>query len=104
MYGDPKHRDDTVWPTTSQGEMSWNEGDEQTGQSWLVLGLPNIGTRHASNLTYGEFVEAMVGFNQVRRKYPMLEIFTEIQREGAFDGLALMWFYTEEPDHEPDVR
>ena len=88
-----------MWPTTKGGQLFWIE-DGGTSQSGLVLELPRVGPRHDSNMTYGEFVEAMVGLERVRHDYTMLGIHAEIQRAGASDDLALLYFYTEEPDGE----
>ena len=96
LYGDPVDRDITFEPGD---QLDWGEGDERTGESRLVLYLPIIIPGRSGLLTYGAFVEALIGLNQVRLDYPMLEIQLLIVREGLNIGRLVM--YTEEPD-EPD--
>ena len=94
-------RDKTVRSSMQGVQEAWSEGDERTGESRLLLWVPRIIPGQSADLTYGEFVEALIGFNQVRLDYPMLQIDTSIKKEGGQEGgleLGRLSFYTGDPE------
>lgn len=100
MFSDPEHQDEHVWQTTrGSGATGWDIGDAATGAAAISVDLPRaVDGNPDSNLTYGEFVAALVGLNQVRLDYPMLLIDAELYRAGSGQDSGLLWIQTFEPE------
>ena len=79
LYGDPVDRDKLVRPTLPDephwGEGTWREGGNRTGESRLIYYAPTLIPGQATDITYGEFVEALIGFQYVNHDYPRMEIY-----------------------------
>ena len=102
-YSDPRHYSVHLW-SDDGAEYYWLEGDERIGQSGLSLNLPLARDRPDFNMTYGEFSNVLIGLNHIRHDYPMLEIDTEIYREGDSREIGLMWLQTYDPMTEELLR
>lgn len=91
-FSDPGRQDEPVWRTT-QSEFGWGwdkPGDERG--SAISINLPLAGDGPDTNLTHGEFAEALIALNQVRLAYPMLDVHSEVYRAGSTQEAALLWF------------
>lgn len=64
-----------------------------------MLVLPRF---EEDGLTYEDFAPAIIGLNQMRLAYPMLDIYAKIYKEGILLDLGDFWCYTGEPDELPD--
>ena len=71
-FGDPNKRDNPVYGHSS---LAWygNEGSWEEGITTLALDVFDVKSRQYQ-ITYGVIVDALLGLNRIRLRYPKLEM------------------------------
>ena len=101
-FGDPSDSSKRMWDAVNR-ENQFTEGEPEDCITVLGLQLPWADESPDHNMTYRDFHHVLIGMNNLRHDYPMLNMDSVIYREGEGESteIGVVWLDTYEPD--PDM-